>query len=100
METWNEHNNRVTSVLYDIEKFAHSFVSCSSDGSIKVWDIRTPQSVATFSDHELDVTSVSYINGHCNMASGSLDKTIKVNLYENAHMINIKDLGLEHENDS
>jgi len=78
METWNEHNNRVTSVLYDREKFAHSFVSCSADGTIKIWDIRTPQSVATLSDHELDVTDVTYINGYCNVASGSLDKTIKI----------------------
>jgi len=68
----------VTSVLYDREKFAHSFVSCSADGKIKIWDIRTPQSVATLSDHELDVTDLTYINGYCNLASGSLDKTIKV----------------------
>ena len=75
---WNEHSNRVTGILYDREKFAHSFMSCCADGKIKMWDFRTEESVATFTDHDLDVTSLLFMGGSYNMVSGSLDKTVKI----------------------
>jgi len=68
----------VTGVLYDRERFAHSFFSCSVDGKVKMWDIRIPNSVFTFNEHELDITSLVFINPYYNLVSGSLDKTIKV----------------------
>ena len=68
----------MTGLLYDRERFAHCFLSCSVDGKIKMWDIRIPNSVVTFYEHDLDVTSFVFMNPYYNIASGSHDKTIKV----------------------
>lgn len=59
---------------------AHVFASCSVDGSIAIWDIRSGKKPATsFKAHDADVNVISWNRlASCMLASGSDDGTTSV----------------------
>ncbi len=54
------------------------FISCSTDATNKLWDIRMSKCVQTFTDHETDINSVKFISNGLGFVSGSDDSTIRL----------------------
>jgi WD40 repeat protein len=52
-------------------------ISGGTDWSLIVWDINSKEIVCTLEDHEEGVTAVAVL-GDGNIASGSMDQTIKI----------------------
>lgn len=52
--------------------------TCSSDGTVKTWDITTGECVATYEGHEGWVTAVSYNRGATLLCSVSKDKSVRL----------------------
>jgi WD40 repeat protein len=52
--------------------------SCSSDGTVKVWDTQSGQAVLTLKGHNSSVQSVAFSPDGKRLASGSWDQTVKV----------------------
>ena len=55
-----------------------TFVSGSSDGTVKLWDVATGQIITTFSGHTEEVTSVSFSPDGSMIASSAWDDKVKL----------------------
>eukprot|EP00601_Ochromonadales_sp_CCMP2298_P025912 CAMPEP_0173294506 /NCGR_PEP_ID=MMETSP1143-20121109/13914_1 /TAXON_ID=483371 /ORGANISM="non described non described, Strain CCMP2298" /LENGTH=299 /DNA_ID=CAMNT_0014234197 /DNA_START=24 /DNA_END=920 /DNA_ORIENTATION=+ len=53
-------------------------LSCSWDGTLRLWDLSTGQTTRTFIGHSKDVLSVAFSVDNRQIVSGSRDKTIKL----------------------
>jgi WD40 repeat protein len=49
-----------------------------SDGTVRLWDVRSREELCRFSGHSRDVTSVAFTPDTCHAASGSLDQTVRL----------------------
>eukprot|EP00035_Acanthoeca_spectabilis_P025994 m.460831 g.460831 ORF g.460831 m.460831 type:complete len:357 (+) comp22150_c0_seq1:259-1329(+) len=76
--TFREHLGQVYGAMWSPRK-AGIFASCSSDGTLKVWDARRPpNSVQTFKAHDHEVLTCDWSKYNENLVvTGSVDKTIR-----------------------
>jgi WD40 repeat protein len=70
--TFQGHKNRITSLAV----IGKNLCSGSDDRTIKVWDIKTEECIATLKGHKDKITSLAVIGE--NLCSGSSDRTIKI----------------------
>ena len=70
------HKAAVTSLSYSPD--GRRIASGSSDGTVRVWDAESSESLVVFRGHEDSVTSVSYSPDGRRVASGSEDCTVRV----------------------
>lgn len=76
IETFAEHKSNLTSVALIGDGF--SYLSSSTDKTIKLWDIRTPKhSVKTLTGHAGDVNGITVLPGGNSLASCSEDGTVR-----------------------
>jgi len=77
IETFAEHKSNLTAVALMGDGF--SYLSSSTDKTIKLWDIRTPKnSVKTLTGHAGDVNGITVLPGGNTLASCSEDGTVRV----------------------
>jgi guanine nucleotide-binding protein G(I)/G(S)/G(T) subunit beta-1 len=77
IETFAGHKSNLTSV--SLVEDGKSFLSASTDRSIKLWDVRTPKnSVKTLTGHAGDVNGITTLPGGNTLASCSEDGTVRV----------------------
>ena len=69
--TLKGHTGGVISVAYSPD--GKTLASCSSDGTVKLWDVATGQERASLRGHTDAVLSVAYSPGGKTLASGSRD---------------------------
>lgn len=73
IKSYEGHNGTISMVCFDDYQRA---ISCSSDGSIKQWDLETGQLVRTFAGHTSDVVAVYCLPNHLHLISASYDGKI------------------------
>jgi WD40 repeat protein len=76
IRTLEGHSNWVTSVSFSPN--GKSIVSCSSDKTVRVWDVESGKEICTLEGHAGTVWSVSFSPNGKSIVSGSWDKTIRV----------------------
>jgi len=70
------HNHIVNDVVLSSDgAFA---LSCSWDGTLRLWDLSTGQTTKTFKGHSKDVLSVAFSSDNRQIVSGSRDRTLKL----------------------
>ena len=74
---YSGHNGSVNRVVFSPNKDERTFLSCSTDGTIKEWNRDTKQCVCTYRGHTSSVTSVAYSPDGRSFISASDDCTIK-----------------------
>jgi len=74
--TLTGHSNSVNSVA--ISPDGQTFVSCSDDNTIKIWQLSTGKEIRTLKGHSDSVNSVAISPDGQTVVSGSDDKTIKI----------------------
>lgn len=72
---YSSHSKGITSIILLPE--TSSFISSSTDKTIKIWDIPSCQCLTTFSGHKGEVTVIIVYNSNL-IISGSVDTLIKV----------------------
>ncbi|PNS18093.1 U3 small nucleolar RNA-associated protein 15 [Sphaceloma murrayae] len=79
LRTWREHKQAVWSVRWNPSTLTES-MSCSDDGSVRIWDLPTEDSVGQFYGHTDYVRSGAYLEGAGGkvLVSGSYDRTVRV----------------------
>ena len=74
-----ESNNVVLAFSPDGTAFAEAYHDGTfKDYKIKLWDIATKRSIATFGEHMRNISSVAFSSDGTTLASGSYDGTIKL----------------------
>ena len=74
--TLKGHGDGVTSVAFSPD--GKRLASCSTDKTIKLWDVATGQETLTLKGHYSMVMSVAYSREGQRLASGSFDGAIKL----------------------
>lgn len=73
IKSYEGHNGTINMVCFDDYQRA---ISCSSDGTIKQWDLETGQLFRTFTGHTSDVVAVYCLPDHLHLISASHDGKI------------------------
>ncbi len=71
-------NDLSNSVSPYISPDGNTLASGSGNKTIKLWNLRTNQEIATLTGHSEEVNSVAFSPDGNTLASGSYDKTIKL----------------------
>ncbi len=74
---YSGHGGSVNCVVYSPNKDDRTFLSCSTDGTIKEWNRDTKQCVCTYKGHTSSVTSIAYAPDGMSFISASDDATVK-----------------------
>ena len=76
LQTLEGHSARVRSVAFSHD--SQQLASCSSDGTIKIWDSLTGKCQQTLEGHSSDVTSIDFLDDSRRLASASADQTVRI----------------------
>ena len=79
LKTWKECKQPVWTTKWS-PKETTSLMSCSDDGTVRLWDLPSQESVTTFRGHQDYVRSGDFIPGQSStlLVSGSYDQTIRL----------------------
>ena len=76
VHTFEGHKDKVLKVEF-FPKFGHYFLSCSSDKTVKLWDVmNSKKCVRTYTGFNHEVKDISFSNNGRNFSSISLDKKL------------------------
>ncbi len=74
---YSGHNGSVSCIVFSKNNGNKTFLSCSTDGTIKEWDTETNQCVCTYKGHISSVTCIAYAPDEMSFISASDDCTVK-----------------------